>query len=270
MVAAALGAAMPPRAASNRMFGIAVLISIVAHALLLVVFPGLKEAKRSAAFPGPITARLVEPRAAPAPAPAPTPPAPEPGAAPRPRVESAPPPQPVAKAAPAPAAKRAPEAKAAPAAPAAPAPAASAAAPKPAVEAAPATPAVPAAAAAPGPVARVEPLPAAPAPGAEDADTIAKYRIDLISAARRYKTNPRVEGMRDIQKATARVVMVIGANGMIASIAIKQSAGNEILDRNALETLRKAKPLVQIPAALRGREFAVEVPFIYELKDEGA
>ena len=76
--------------------------------------------------------------------------------------------------------------------------------------------------------------------------------------------------MREIKETTAVVRMQIGANGLIASIAIQKSAGHEILDKNSVETLRKAKPLVQIPTALRGKEFSIDVPFIYQLKHEGA
>lgn len=254
---------MHRREGENRAFGAAVLASIVVHALLLFVFPGLRESqKKPSIVPGPIVARLVQARAAPTPAPV----AEE---APKPAAEAPPAPQPVAKPLPVPAAKPAPAAKAAPQAkPSAPVP--SAPPPAPAAESAPSAPAAPAAPAAPGPIAKIEPQPSAPAPAVEDAGTLEQYRVALISAAKRYKTNPRVEGMRDIRQARAEVVLVIGANGMIASISIKKSAGHEVLDRNALDTLRKAKPFVQIPPALRGKEFSVEIPFIYELKDEGA
>ena len=57
---------------------------------------------------------------------------------------------------------------------------------------------------------------------------------------------------------------------MISGISIKTSTGHEILDQSALDTLRKAKPLVPIPAALRGREFGLDVNFIFNLKDENA
>ncbi len=257
-MAVALGSGMRARAAENRAFSAAMLVSIAVHAALFLALPG-KETKKSSVVLGPLTARLV------APAPAPSPPAPQVEEAPRPKAEA--PAPPVAKPLPSPAsppvAKPSPVAKAAPQAKPAPSAAPSAETAKPAAEAAPAAPP------ASGPVARVDPQPAAPAASAEDASTLAKYRLELIEAAKRYKTNPRVEGMREIQRARAHVVMVIGANGMIASITIKQSAGHQVLDRNALETLRKAKPLVQIPPELRGKEFSVEVPFIYELKDEG-
>ena len=53
-------------------------------------------------------------------------------------------------------------------------------------------------------------------------------------------------------------------------MSIKTSSGHEILDQAALDTIRKAKPLVPIPAALRGREFSLDINFIFNLKDENA
>jgi protein TonB len=62
------------------------------------------------------------------------------------------------------------------------------------------------------------------------------------------------------------VHMVIGANGMIANASIKTSSGHEILDNQAIDMLKKGKTTVQVPASLRGREFAVDVPVIFNLE----
>jgi protein TonB len=59
--------------------------------------------------------------------------------------------------------------------------------------------------------------------------------------------------------------MVIGANGMIASASIKTSSGHEVLDNQALDMLKKGKTTVPIPASLRGREFDIDVPVIFNL-----
>ncbi len=267
MMAAALGGGMHPHEASNRIFGIAVLVSIVAHAALLAAFPGFKESGKSTVFPGPITARLVEPRAAPAPAP----PAPRPEAAPKPKAEEAPPPAPVvkpapapvAKPAPAPVAKRSPEAKAAPqAAPAPSVPAPSAAPAKPVAEPAPTAPAAPAAV--PGPVARVDPQPAAPALSAQDADSIGKFRQLIMEQARRFKRYPRV-AMDNNWEGKVDVRIVFSAEGRRASISVARSSGHEVLDKQALDMITKA--FVPVPPALRGREFALDIPVIFNLKE---
>jgi protein TonB len=269
---------MRPHDASNRMFGIAVLISIVVHAVLLVSFPGLRESRKATVFPGPLTARLVEPRAAPAPAPpapkldetrkpAPEPPKPAVQEAPQPKIE--PPPAPVAKPAPAPVAKRAPEPKPEPrpapaASPAAAAPSKPAAEPAQTASAAPAAPASAAPKTAPGPVARVDPQPAAPAPSTEDAGTLEQFRVRIIQAAGRYKRYPRV-AMDNNWEGRVGVRIQFNAEGRRASISVASSSGHEVLDKVALDMITKA--FVPVPPALRGREFTIDIPVIFNLKE---
>jgi protein TonB len=255
-MAGVLGAGLILQGGDNRAFGLALLVSFVFHALLLFAFPALREGKqRPSVAPGPIVARLVSPRPAAAPAA-------EQRAAER-RIEA----PPVAKPGPAPVPRPSPEAKAAPetksSAPA------DRSAPSEAPSQAPAAPAaVSAPAAAPGPIARADPQPSAPAavPSADDAGTLAQYRLALIATARKYKRYPRV-AMDNNWEGTAEIELVIGANGTIASARVRSSAGHDVLDQQALDMFKKAKPLVPIPAALRGKEFSVVLRAIYSLKD---
>ena len=252
--------------ADNRAFNYAVLCSIVLHGLLLFGLTGLREpVKRPEVPPGPIVARLAQPRAAP------VPPAPVPQSEPQPAppVQESPPP-PVPK--PAPAAKPAPLAraektpsKAAPVAPSKAAPSAAAPEPVPAASSPPvaAPPSAPAKSDAQSAAA-----PSAPAMEA-DAGTVAQYRLQLIGVAKRYKRYPRV-AMDNNWEGTAEIRMVIGANGMISSIVVKKGSGHDVLDQEAIQWIKKAKPLAPIPSALRGREFIVDIPVIFNLKDPGA
>ncbi len=244
----------------DRAFHYALLFSIALHAALLFGFNALHEPERqSAAAPGPIVARLVEPAPPAAPAPAPQPQV-APQAQERPLEQKRPVPAkrvPVAK--PRPLAKPAPEAPAAP-------PPASGDHPEATVEAPPAAPVAPSA---PGPIAKVEPGAGAAAPGAEtfDAGSLAQYRLLLISAARKYKRYPRL-AMDNNWEGNVVVRMVIGANGMISAVTIQSSSGYDVLDQQAMEMFKRAKPLVQIPPALRGRQFTIELRAIYSLKDQ--
>jgi protein TonB len=245
----------------NRAIHYAVLASIVFHGLLLVIAPK-QASQRPAALPGPIVARLVQPASPPAAAP--QPPQAEPQQ-PQPQVEAAKPepvplppkPSPLAKPSP----KAAPKAE--------PTPSAKPAPPTPSAEPAPSAPAAPPS---PGPIAKADPQPGtpstAPAPSVDpsDAGSLAQYRMQLIGIAKRYKRYPRV-AMDNNWEGDVVVRMVIGANGMIASISVKTSSGHEILDKQAVEMFQKAKPLVPIPGALRGKEFVIEVKAIYNLKD---
>jgi protein TonB len=97
-----------------------------------------------------------------------------------------------------------------------------------------------------------------------DAGTLEQYRLALIVATRRYKRYPAI-AMEKGWQGTVRVHMVIGANGVIAGASIKTSSGHEILDNQALDMLKKGKTTVPIPASLRGREFSIEIPVIFNL-----
>jgi protein TonB len=248
--------------AQNRALVLCVLVSLALHALALLV-PGLRP---GAPAPAPVSARILTatfaPRIAagePRPPDAtkrvePDPVRPKPEAQPQPQtprsVISTPLPGP------GPAVPRAAEVATAPALPAEP----SAAAPSGSASAASAARAA-------------EAPPAAASPGAgttrsgSDADTgtLDQYRLALIVAARRYKRYP-AQAMDKGWQGKVEIRLVVGANGTIQSSLVKASSGYEILDNQALDMVKKAKPLTQIPAALRGREFTVDIPVIFDLQ----
>lgn len=247
----------------DRAFHHAVLLSIALHGVLLLGVSALHAPAHRAPVPGPIVARLVHPAPSAAPVAAPQPQPVEPRVQRRERAPAAARPAPVVK--PRPLAKPAaeppamvPQPSAAPAESEAPAPTAA-----PASDPAPAS-APPAAA-----VAKVEPTPAPATPSADafDAGSLAQYRLQIISAARKYKRYPRV-AMDNNWEGNVVVRMVVGANGIISALSVKSSSGHEVLDQQALDMFKRAKPLVQIPPALRGREFTIELRAIYSLKDE--
>jgi protein TonB len=99
-----------------------------------------------------------------------------------------------------------------------------------------------------------------------DLGSLAQYRLALIGAAKRHKTYPPraidrgLEGRVDVR-------LVIGTDGALARALVKRSSGHEVLDRQALELMRTASGLTPVPPALRNREFVVEVPVLYELKE---
>jgi protein TonB len=142
-------------------------------------------------------------------------------------------------------------------------------APAPAQEIDPTPAPAPALPAAPPILAKADPAPAPASPGVEavDAGSLAQYRLQLISVARKYKRYPRL-AMDNNWEGGVVVQMVIGTSGMISALSIKTSSGHEVLDQQALEMFKKATPMVQIPPALRGKEFAIELRAIYSLKDQ--
>jgi protein TonB len=68
-------------------------------------------------------------------------------------------------------------------------------------------------------------------------------------------------------EGTAEVLLKIAADGRVTDIALGKSTGKEVLDKEALEMVRRASPLPQAPQQLRGRELSVTVPIIFRLQD---
>jgi protein TonB len=227
----------------NRVFHYAVLLSIAVHGLALFVSPPARKAPRGAEIlPAPIAARIVQEPRSPPPAAAPEAVKPEP---PSPKPLAKPPPHKPAPAKPeAPVVPPPEPARAAPPAEPAPAPTASTGAPAQSAAVAPA---------------------AAPPAGAQtDADSIGRYRMLVIQEALKYKRYPRA-AMDNNWEGRVDVRVQFGTDGRRASIAVARSSGHELLDRQAVDTITKA--FVPVPAALRGKEFAIEIPVIYSLKD---
>lgn len=235
------------RDGANRAFAYAILASVLLHALLLAALPALREfSARLPADPAPLTARVVHvgPPAPPA--------AQEIREAPRPA-----PPRPQAKPAP----KPEPKAVAPAAAPRLAALAAS--------EAAPPAPVTPVAAPPAIALARIDVRELARAAPAADSGALERFRADMNIAAARFKRYPRA-AIDNNWEGEVVVLMAIGADGGIDALSVKASSGYDILDRQALDMFRTAKPYVRIPPELRGRQFELELRAIYGLRDQGS
>ena len=240
----------------ERLLHICIGTSIVVHALAILYSPKVEP---PVVVPTQFKATLRSaPATPPAPVAAPEPPAPEPV------VEKpvTPPPPPVPTAAPTPTVKPAPEK--APTKSAAPVATPTPVAPSPS---APATPA--AAPAEPRAAAPVADAPKGTAPAGNDPsdkDLIDGYQSQLAQVAAKYKRYPN-EAMQNQWEGVATVRMKIGSDGKIAGVEIVNSAGHAILDEQASITINKAKPFVQIPAGLRGKEFFASVRVVFSLKN---
>jgi protein TonB len=110
----------------------------------------------------------------------------------------------------------------------------------------------------------------APRPGDEalDLGSLAQFRLALIGSAKRHRLYPEHAIERGWQgRVTVR--LAFGADGALAAALVSRSSGHGPLDRQAVEMLRKAAALTPLPPALRSREFAVEVPVLFELRGAG-
>jgi protein TonB len=220
-----------------------VLTSLALHALLLFALPFLQDAKRQ--IPARLTARL-----------APKPPEPVP-----PKLEPLPPQSrpaphpPVIR--PAPAAKAVPQpAVVPPTVPAPPAPILSVEPAKQASEPALVVPAAPPA-----------PPPAIVAASGPDAGAVARFRLELMDLARRYKKYPRIAQDNNWQ-GRVELRIAIAEDGAISSLVVKKGAGRSVLDEEAQAMIRTAKSKATIPPGLRGKAFTLEIRVDFFLKDD--
>ena len=120
----------------------------------------------------------------------------------------------------------------------------------------------------PAPAAAVAALAPQPGDGADDPGSLAQYRLALIGAAKRHKLYPSQAIARGWE-GRVEIRLLIAADGALSGASVKRSSGHDMLDRQSLDMLRKAHALTPIPPALRGRDFVVEIPVVYELKTEG-
>jgi protein TonB len=91
-----------------------------------------------------------------------------------------------------------------------------------------------------------------------------QYRIDLVSAAKNYMRYPPQARERGWE-GRVEIRLIIGASGAIKSAVVKTSSRYQVLDDQALDMIKKGQSRLQIPPALRGREFSVDIPVTFEL-----
>jgi periplasmic protein TonB len=115
------------------------------------------------------------------------------------------------------------------------------------------------------PVSVASSAPTAASPGPEvDPSARAQYLIDLSKSANKYRVYPR-EAREHNWTGKAELKLTIGENGHIRDLAVANSSGYDVLDKSALETIRKAVPITEIKAALRNKEFTIIVPYTFTI-----
>ena len=106
----------------------------------------------------------------------------------------------------------------------------------------------------------------APAIAAAENGTVAQYRLAIISLARGFNRYPRI-AIENNWQGRSEVRVTVGSDGAIAALAVRSGSGYEILDRQALDMIGRAASQVPLPVALRGRQFAIDIPVIFRLND---
>ena len=107
------------------------------------------------------------------------------------------------------------------------------------------------------------PKPVTPPPDLDAARS--SYGSLLSREFAKHKQYPRVAQMRGWQ-GTTRIELQIDAAGNVTTSRIAESSGYEMLDKQAMEMVRKASPLPLPPEALHGREFTIVVPVAFKLE----
>lgn len=124
-----------------------------------------------------------------------------------------------------------------------------------------APPSMDAAPAGPEPETTTAPSASASRPSRRDFGWVARALLDRIHRLRRYPPEARVNGWE------GRVLLraVITDQGELSEVGIEQSSGHSVLDRDAVENLRRAFPL-PLPRELGQPHVVLRIPIRYELR----
>lgn len=103
-------------------------------------------------------------------------------------------------------------------------------------------------------------------PSQADLDAARKgYADRLARAIAQHKQYPRVAQMRGWQGETI-VDLKLDRNGGVLATKIERSSGFEVLDKQALEMVRKAAPFPAPPEILKSDVFNIQVPVSFKLE----
>lgn len=91
------------------------------------------------------------------------------------------------------------------------------------------------------------------------------YGNQLAREIAKHKQYPRIAQMRGWQ-GEAVVDLQLDGNGNVLSSKIHTPSGFDVLDKEALEMVRKASPFPAPPEALRGNSFNILVPVSFRLE----
>ncbi|MDP3030903.1 MAG: TonB family protein [Rhodocyclaceae bacterium] len=93
-----------------------------------------------------------------------------------------------------------------------------------------------------------------------------QFRVALASEARRFRRYPET-ARREGLTGTAEVRVTIETGLPARRVDLSRSSGYAVLDAAAVEMLRQAVTRVELPESLRGQNFAVLLPVVFEVED---
>ncbi len=93
-----------------------------------------------------------------------------------------------------------------------------------------------------------------------------QFRVALAGEARRFRRYPET-ARREGLTGTAEVRVTIETGLPARRVDLSRSSGHLVLDAAAVEMLRQAVTRVELPETLRGQNFAVLLPVVFEVED---
>ena len=100
-----------------------------------------------------------------------------------------------------------------------------------------------------------------------DVDTLRGFERRLSALAAEYRHYPRIARLRGWQ-GTTLILVRIGPQGLVQEVKVAETSGYEVLDRQALEMVRKALSRQPPPPDLR-QWYEVTVPIQFRLEERG-
>lgn len=97
-----------------------------------------------------------------------------------------------------------------------------------------------------------------------DLQALAGFGRSVAAALASHQRYPRIAQMRQWQ-GTTMLQLEFAADGRLLETRVLSSSGHDVLDQQALDMLRAARPLPPPPVALAGRPLVVHVPVVFRL-----
>lgn len=97
-------------------------------------------------------------------------------------------------------------------------------------------------------------------------DGLREYRLNLSREARRYKRYPALARQRGLEGVVV-IVVSTSAGLPVPQVSLSRSSGQDVLDQQAMEMLGLAVRAASLPDSLRGRDFALDLPIHFSLDE---
>ncbi len=101
---------------------------------------------------------------------------------------------------------------------------------------------------------------------AAETDALGVYRNALAALAKKYERYPELARLRRWQGAVTVRVAVL-RDGKLDNISMVRPSGHDLLDRQAVEMVNEAASALEVPYALRSRDFATELSIVFTIEE---